>query len=57
MLICEANCEDFKLGMPQIINAQVMASPLIHSWGIKYTGKPFKFCPWCGRVLIEKEED
>jgi len=48
-------CEDFKIGMPQIINAQVMSSPIIHSWGAKYTGKLFKFCPWCGKILtLEK---
>jgi len=38
--------------MPQIINAQVMSSPIIHSWGVEYTGKLFKFCPWCGKELI-----
>ena len=57
-LTCE--CEDFKLGMPQIIAAQIGAS-VAPSWGIKYTGKPFKFCPWCGKVLdppkIENKEE
>ena len=54
-VICE--CEDFKVGMSQIINAQVMASPTIHSWGSKYTGEPFKYCPWCGKILkIEGKE-
>ena len=52
---CE--CEDFKVGMPQITNAQIMSSPDIHSWGTYYTGKIFKFCPWCGKILkIEEKE-
>jgi hypothetical protein len=45
-LICD--CEDFKLGMPQIIAAQTN-NYLIK----KYTGKPFLFCPWCQKVLID----
>ena len=53
-LTCE--CEDFKLGMPQIAQAQVMTSPAMFSWGTKYTGKPFKFCPWCGKVLKIEEK-
>lgn len=51
---CE--CEDFKIGMPQIINAQVMASSIIHSWGSDYTGKMFRFCPWCGKELTEEDK-
>ncbi len=53
-LTCD--CEDFKLGMPQIAQAQIMASPAMFSWGTKYTGKQFKFCPWCGKVLIQKKD-
>ncbi len=52
-LTCE--CEDFKLGMPQIIEVQKLH--LTHPWIPKYTGKPFKFCPWCGKVLVEKVKD
>lgn len=48
-LTCE--CEDFKIGMPQIIAA---TSPDTHAWRMGYTAKPFKFCPWCGKVLKEK---
>lgn len=57
MLVCEGDCEDFKIGMPQIESALIMASPHIHSWGVEYTGKQFKFCPWCGRILVEKEKE
>lgn len=51
-VFCE--CEDFKIGMAAIIEAQKL---IFDYWGIKYTGKPFKFCPWCGKVLKEKEKD
>ena len=54
MLVLICDCEDFKIGMPQIIAAQIAASTLLR-WKIKYTGKPFKFCPWCQKVLKEKE--
>jgi len=52
----ECDCKDFKIGMPQIISAQVMVSPTIHSWGTKYTGKVFKFCPWCAKPLAEVKD-
>ena len=51
-LTCE--CEDFKVGMPQIIAA---TSPDTHSWRMGYTGKPFKFCPWCQKVLLIEEKE
>ncbi len=44
------NCEDFQLSMPQIIAAKTN-NYLVK----KYTGKPFKFCPWCQRVLTPPE--
>ena len=41
------NCEDWKLSVPQIVSAQSL------SWAhsMKYTGKPFRFCPWCAQEL------
>lgn len=41
------DCKDWAIGMRQIIDAQVLVE--IH--GVKYTGKPFNFCPWCGKSL------
>ena len=45
----ECSCEDWKESMPQIIGAQMF------EWthGGKYTGTPFRFCPWCGKELKE----
>ena len=25
--------------------------------GFKYRGEPFKFCPWCGKVLIRRQNE
>ena len=41
------NCEDWKLSVPQIASAQSLA----FSHSMKYTGKPFRFCPWCAQEL------
>ncbi len=52
-LTCD--CEDFKVGISQIIELQKLY--LNHPWIPRYTGKPFKFCPWCGKVLKIKEKE
>lgn len=44
---CE--CDDWKQSFPQISGAQSLA--WVH--GSRYTGAVFRFCPWCGKVLIE----
>jgi hypothetical protein len=51
----DCTCEDWKFAVPQINNAIVMWS--MRSYGSKYTGKPFKLCPWCGKVLEDDEID
>jgi len=38
-------CKAWKESMPQIEAAQALE--FIH--GGAYTGKPFAFCPWCGK--------
>ena len=40
-----ACCDEYEPNVRQIDNALDCAR--IHSWG-KYTGKPFRYCPWCG---------
>ena len=41
-------CQDWKEGHWQIYSAAFLAS--IH--GQMYTGKVFRFCPWCGLTLV-----
>ena len=50
------DCEDWKVGFPQIVAAQTMSAMRVAS--IKYTGKPFKYCPWCKKPCeVNNEED
>jgi hypothetical protein len=43
-------CDDWKKSNNQIIDAQLIA----YNHGFKYTGKVFKYCPWCGTALCDK---
>ena len=45
----QCDCADWELSMRQITGAQGLA--YVH--GINYTGKPFSYCPWCGKELEE----
>lgn len=51
----ECNCKDWEFAVPQINTAIVMWAN--RTYGSKYTGKPFKLCPWCGKNLEEKNEE
>ncbi len=46
-------CKDWKESNNQIIDAQLIAD----NHGFKYTGKVFKYCPWCGNKLYTKENE
>ena len=41
-------CKDWEEAMPQIDNAIVVSCV---SHGLPYTGKNFRFCPWCGSPI------
>ena len=41
----DCDCNDWLFSMPQINSAQM----LVWNRGIPYTGKQFKYCPWCGK--------
>ena len=41
-------CDGWRKSMNEITNGQTILA-LIK--GIKYTGDPFKFCPWCGKAI------
>jgi hypothetical protein len=43
-------CPEWEEGMKQIESAQMLA--FIHR--MKYTGKPFVFCPWCGQKIYRE---
>lgn len=45
------SCADWKENLDLLNSAFVMQS--IHGFG-GYTGKPFVFCPWCGKTLPHK---
>lgn len=47
-----SNCKEWKEGMTSITAAQLLA----HNHGMKYTGKIFKYCPWCGKPLKVEED-
>ena len=47
----ECICKGWKTGMGQISSAQVLA----FNHGMKYTGKIFSYCPWCGKKLTSKK--
>jgi hypothetical protein len=49
MLNCD--CDDWKKHWPIIIENQMMFC-VQHFAVPKYTGKTFKFCPWCGEELV-----
>lgn len=51
---CDCDCEDWKEGMSQIEAAQIFCA--VHSAGPKYTAKPFKYCPWCGKERYQKSQ-
>lgn len=52
-MIC--TCMDWK--HVKQIDAAIQMSAL-HSWGDPrgYTGKPWKFCPWCGKRLVKNRK-
>jgi len=47
----KCDCPDWKY-MKQLDEIQYLAGMK----GIYYTGKIFKFCPWCGKPLKPEEE-
>jgi len=46
----ECDCDNWQEYFPQILSAQILAN--MH--GAPYTGKRFKYCPWCAKELKEK---
>lgn len=50
--MAECSCKDWKP------NVEKINSYINTAWartGQEYTGKPFVYCPWCGKKLNEKE--
>ena len=43
-------CKDYDIGTKSIINLTSFA----HVHGLYYSGKTFKFCPFCGRKIREE---
>ena len=43
----KCNCKGWEVSNYQIIGAQQLAA----NHGIKYTGRIYKYCPWCGSLL------
>jgi len=50
--LLECTCWAWQESIPQIISAQLFVS----NHGVKYTGSDFKYCPFCGAILLTKEE-
>ncbi len=53
----KCTCEDWAPNIEIINNALLMSTS--HSWGFPkgYTGKFIEYCPWCGKKLIEAEDE
>jgi hypothetical protein len=46
------NCKDFEVGMDHISGCEMLA----FNHGYVYKGPTFKFCPFCGKELIEEKD-
>lgn len=53
-MICK--CKDWKPNIDIVNGFIVMQANM--AWGNKkgYTGKPFRFCPWCGKKLVAERK-
>ena len=47
------DCQDYKENMPKV-DAPILLADL---HGMKYDGKYFVFCPWCGKKMREPKVD
>lgn len=52
MAAVKCDCNGWKKSMNPLNSGLTMAS----ARGYEYTGETFKFCPWCGKELIEYEK-
>jgi hypothetical protein len=49
-------CKDWQPGVEKI-NAYISLQFARSGGATQYTGKPFNFCPWCGKKLVDDEKD
>jgi transcriptional antiterminator Rof (Rho-off) len=49
----DCDCKDYVESTAQINYALTLA----WAHGFNYSAKSFKYCPWCGKELEEKEEE
>lgn len=49
----ECDCEEFKISMKSLDQCVMWA----WAHGVNYTGKEIKYCPWCGKELIERKDE
>ena len=54
MTLEPCTCEDWEIGVSSL-NAILSLSALRGS-SPKYSGEEFRYCPWCGSKLKEKED-
>ena len=47
---CE--CDDYKENAPKIDSFVMLG----FTHGMEYDGKPWEYCPWCGKLLVSEEE-
>lgn len=48
-------CKDWEPGIEKI-NAYIGLQFARSGGATQYTGKPFEYCPWCGKKLIDDED-
>jgi ribosomal protein S27AE len=52
--MADCSCKDWDENLPKI-NAPLVLQQV--RTGVRYEGKPFQFCPWCGSALAESKQD
>jgi hypothetical protein len=51
--VSECSCADWLENLPKV-NAPIMLQAARNPHHGGYTGMPFRFCPWCGKGLIDE---
>lgn len=55
--ICYKNskCSGWKKSMDQLCDQQIFCS--LHYAAPEYKGEKFRYCPWCGELITNKEDE
>jgi len=48
-------CEEWRVNLPKI-NGPVQLQTIRSGFRYQFDGVPFRYCPWCGKNLIDLKE-